>query len=103
MMTSVVRGPVYETITLDALVPWGCRAYLSSGAWFQLKRLKRWEDYHIALAVAMWGSQWQGRPVRYQCDNAVVVVMLRSRWCKNKQVMHLLRSLCIFLPSCLPD
>ena len=107
MMTGVVRGPVYETITSDASGSWGCGAYTCSGEWFQLKWPKRWHHYHITvkellpivLAIAMWGRDWQGSSIRCRCDNAAVVAVLRSGWCKNKYAMHLLRSLHFFSSS----
>ena len=49
MMTGVVRGPVYETITSDASGSWGCGTYTCSGEWFQLKWPKRWHHYHITV------------------------------------------------------
>jgi len=107
MMTGVVRGPVYETITSDASGSWGCGAYTYSGEWFQLKWPKRWHHYHITVkellpivvAVAAWGRDWQGRSIRCRCDNAAVVAVLRSGWCKNKYAMHLLRCLHFFLAA----
>ena len=65
MMTGVLRGPVYETIT-----SWGCRAYTCSG---QLKwpkdgistTLHSKTYFQLFLAVAMWGREWQGRS--FQC------------------------------------
>ena len=103
-MTGVVRWPVFETVTSDTSGSWGYGAYLASRAWFQLKWPKRWEGYRITvkellpivLAVAMWGSQWQDKSVRCRCDNAAMVAILRWGWCKNKQAMHLLRSLYFF-------
>ena len=107
MMTGVVRGPVYETITSDASGSWGCGAYTLSGEWFQLKWPRRWNNYHITvkellpivLAVAIWGKRWQGRSVQCRCDNAAVVAVLRSGWCKNRDAMHLLRGLHFFLAA----
>ena len=47
----------------------------------------------------MWGRQWHGKSTCCQCDNAAVVAMLRSGWCKNEHAMHLLRSLFFFQAS----
>ena len=104
MMKSVVRRPCYEMITSDASGSWGCGAYLSTGSWFQLEWPRSWADYHITvkemlpivLATAMWGYQWRGKTVLCRCDNAAVVATIKSGWCKNKCVMHLLRSLYFF-------
>ena len=53
----------------------------------------------MGLTIAMWGRDWQGRSIRCRCDNAAVVAVLRSGWCKNKYAMYLLRSLYFFLAA----
>ena len=107
MMSNLVEGPCSITLTSDASGSWGCGAYLSTGAWFQLEWPRSWASTHITvkellpivLAVAIWGNQWQGKSICCQCDNAAVVAMLRSGWSKNEQAMHLLRSLYFFQAS----
>ena len=104
MMSNLLSGPCAVTITSDASGSWGCGAYLSTGAWFQLEWPKSWTSTHIivkellplVLAIAMWDRRWHGKSIRCQCDNAAVVAMLRSGWCKNEHAMHLLRSLFFF-------
>ena len=101
MMSNLLSGQCAVIITSDASGSWGCGAYLSTWAWFQLEWPKSWASTHITvkellplvLAIAMWGRQWH-------CDNAAVVAMLRSGWCKNEHTMHLLRSLFFFQASC---
>ena len=107
MMSNLLSGPCAVTITSDASGSWGCGAYLSTGAWFQLEWPKSWASTHITvkellplvLAIAMWGRQWHGKSICCRCDNAAVVAMLRSGWCKNEHAMHLLRSLFFFQAS----
>ena len=106
-MSNVVGSLCIVILTSDASGSWGCGAYLSTGAWFQLEWPKSWASTHITvkellpivLAVAMWGNKWQGKTVRCQCDNAAVVAMLRSGWCKKEHAMHLIRSLYFFQAS----
>ena len=50
----------------------------------------------IVLVIAMWGNQWRGKTVLFQCDNAAIVATIKSGWCTNKHAMHLLRSLYFF-------
>ena len=51
----------------------------------------------IVMGVALWGRQWQGGSVVCRCDNAAVVAILKSGWCKDNLVMHLLQSLLFWL------
>jgi len=41
----------------------------------------------------MWGEEWKGRSICYQCDDAAVAAIMKSGWSKNALVMQLLRSL----------
>ena len=107
MMSNLLSSPWAVTIISDTLGSWDCGAYLLTGAWFQLEWPKSWASTYITvkellplvLAIAMWGRQWHGKSVRCQCDNAAVVAMLRSGWCKNEHAMQLLRSLFFFQVS----
>ena len=47
----------------------------------------------IVLACALWGPLWAHKHVEVQCDNAVVVDILRAKTSKCKDIMHLLRCL----------
>ena len=98
----------YETtITSDASGQWGCGAFSSERGWFQLEWPDSWIGVHIIIkellpivvAMAMWGKKWRGIRVRCRCDNAAVVTMLSSGSSKDERVMHLLRSLFLFLAS----
>lgn len=44
----------------------------------------------ILFAVAVWGSQWQGRLVRCSCDIMAVVSVVNSGYSKDTTMMHLL-------------
>ena len=78
-------------------IRWGCRAFTSRGAWFQVRWPKSWESMHITvkelapivLACGVWGPEW--------CDNAAVVAIVRSGTCKHPLAMHLLRCLAFFV------
>ena len=105
MMKNVVGGPYHETITSDSSGFWECGAYLPQECGSSSNGLRRsWVDQHITaketlpivLAIAMWGGLWQGKTVKCPCDNAAVVAAVKSRWCKNKHAMHLLRCLYFF-------
>lgn len=46
---SMMRRPdPRHTITADASGSWGCGAFASNGAWFQLQWPNSWSQYHIA-------------------------------------------------------
>ena len=105
MMKNVVGGPYHETITSDSSGFWKCGAYLPQECGSSSNGLRRsWVDQHITaketlpivLAIAMWVGLWQGKTVKCPCDNAAVVAAVKSRWCKNKHAMHLLRCLYFF-------
>ena len=53
-------------------------------------------SYSILVAVAVWGPQWGGSTVLCHCDNQAMVSVIRSRSCRNKKLMHLLRCLFFF-------
>ena len=90
-----------ETVyTTDASGSWGCGAW-HLNSWFHIQWDQRSQGWSIAakelvpiiMGLAAWGSFWRGCRVLCRCDNQVVVASLRSRSSKDKQVMHLLRSL----------
>ena len=45
----------------------------------------------ILVAAVLWGHNWRGGRVWAQCDNAAVVSVLNSRYCKDKKLMQMLR------------
>ncbi len=61
-------------------------SFKSDLAWWRLF-LATWEG------SAIWGWGWRGSTVLCRCDNSAVVGVLRTRTCKEKEVMHLLRCL----------
>ena len=84
-------------ITSDASGSWGCGAFTSAGERFQLKLPGSWHGIHITAKellpiVTLWGEQWRGQTVRCLCDNAAVVVVIRSGSNRDERVMHLMRS-----------
>ena len=104
-MSSVSRSLVRQQLTTDASGKWGCGGYTSTGEWFMLEWPYSWKSIHITvkellpivMGVALWGKQWQGGSVVCRCDNAAVVAILKSGWCKGNLAMHLLRSLFFWL------
>ena len=45
------------------------------------------------IGVALWGEHWRGKIIQCWCDNAAVVVIIRSGWSKDERVMHLMKRL----------
>ena len=89
-------------LTSDAS-DWGCRAWWGT-EWLQLQWDQQSCAYHInikelipvliAIAIAVWGKFWLGRRVLCNCDNQTVVTALNHRYCREGNIMHLLR--CLF-------
>ena len=94
-----IENPTF-TVTSDASGSWGCGAY-SGNQWFQLqwdsgtasKSIAYLELVPILIAGLIWGRQWSGSYVRCRCDNQSVVDILHSRYSRDDDLMHLLRSL----------
>lgn len=89
------------TVTSDASGSWGCGAWCNSH-WFQLeweassasRSIAVKELIPILIAATIWGPEWRGKRVCSLCDNSAVVAVLKSRSCKDKALMQLLR--CLF-------
>ena len=90
------------SLVSDASGSWGCEAWHDTH-WFQLEWstiTQHWnvavkELLPIAVAAVIWGRRWRGRQVMVQRDNAaVVVVVVNSKYSKDRRMMHLLR--CVF-------
>lgn len=87
----------------DASGSWGCAA-VWNGKWFQIS----WKDHPefmdtsiagkemlpIAVAAAIWGKEWRGCTVEFNCDNEAVVHSLTAGSCKERNMAHMLR--CLF-------
>ena len=94
-----------HSITADASGSWGCGAFGSNGAWFQVQWPDSWAGYHIGskemvpvvIAVALWGAAWQSSSVLVRSDNIAVVCAISSGAAKDPLLMHLLRCLHFFL------
>ena len=52
------------------------------------------ELFPIVVAAAVWDDLWRGANIICHCDNQVVVAVMGSRPCRDKQLMHLLQ--CLF-------
>ena len=103
---SMIRHPdPAHSITADASGSWGCGAFGSNGAWFQVQWPESWARFHIAskemvpvvIAVALWGAVWQSSSVLIRSDNMAVVCAISSGAAKDPLLMHLLRCLHFFL------
>ncbi len=52
------------------------------------------ELFPIIIAAAVWGRDWSGKVVRFNCDNEAVVEVIKSGSTKDNFLSHLLR--CLF-------
>ena len=82
---------------------WGCAA-VWNGKWFQIS----WKDHPefmdtsiagkemlpIAVAAAIWGKEWRGCTVEFNCDNEAVVHLFMAGSRKERNMVHMLR--CLF-------
>ena len=96
-------GDPDHVFSSDASGLWGCGAWHES-LWFQFEWDSISQDWDISakelfpilVAVAVWGPLWGGSTVLCHCDNQAVVSVIRSRSCRDKKLMHLLRCLFFF-------
>ena len=76
---------------------WGCEAW-HGVRWFQhpwseteqCLDISIKELFPIVIAAVIWGLEWKGARITYFCDNQVVVSVMHSRSCCDKQLVHLL-------------
>ena len=98
----IPQGPPDLTITSDASGSWGCGAWCTN-SWFQLqwsqetlnKHISVKERISIVIAAIVWGHTLNRQRVLCNCDNSAVVVVINTRYSKDKDLMQLLR--CLFL------
>lgn len=85
----------------DASGSFGCGGFVLADHWFQLRWPASWSDIDIAvkelvpivIAAALWGHLWYRKHIRFHCDNAAVVDILKKRSARNAVAHHLLRCL----------
>jgi len=84
----------------------GLWAFTSTGDWFRLQWPDSWASIHITVKVAancdvqaLWDKKWIGSSLLWWCNNAAVIAILKSGWCKDELAMHFLRSLFFWLAS----
>ena len=107
MMAGIVRSAVTTILTSDASGSWGCGAYTSTGEWFMLQWPYSWKGVHITvkellplvMGVALWGRRWSNGSVLCRGDNAAVVAIIKSGWCKDELAMNLLQCLFFWLAT----
>jgi hypothetical protein len=100
MMRTTVCATPSAIVTSDASGSWGCGAY-AGAEWFMLKWAGPILESHITvkelvpivISAAIWGGAWQGKTVRFQCDNTAVVSIINHGSSNNKEAMHLARCL----------
>ncbi len=99
-----LHGPQHYSamVTSDASGSWGCGAY-QEDQWFQLQwqgtqlgSIAAKELVPILIAAAIWGRKWFGKAVLFRCDNQAVVAVLKSRYSRDADLMHMLRCLFFF-------
>ena len=82
----------------DTYGSYGCGAYYQ-GAWFfyawrphqHLQSIRWKEQFTIVAAALTWGHYWQGKRVKFMCDNQVIVLA----W-QGQHIMKLMRILFMF-------
>ena len=103
MMSMLGEQAPGGAVTSDASGSWGCGAY-SGPQWFQLqwndnlrsKSISVKEMIPIIIAGAIWGRAWKGKLIICHCDNQSVVAVINSRYSRDDELMHLLRTLFFF-------
>ena len=50
----------------------------------------------VVLTAAMFGYEWLGKVVQFVADNSAVVEVVKSTYCKEPHMMHLIRLLVFF-------
>ena len=87
----------------DASGSWGC-GVVQDFHWLQLEWNSRLQHLSIAvkelipvvLAAATFGHRWSGKLVKFMVDNAAVVDVLNSTFCKESHMMHLIHLLVFY-------
>ena len=100
LMAVLSKRPHDVTVTSDASGSWGCGVFWSK-YWFSIKWGECWSVIHITIkellpivvASAVWGEQWIGRHILFQCDNAAVVAIVNRGRSKHPLAMHYTRLL----------
>ena len=100
MMTMLDEQAPGGMVTSDASGSWGCGAFSGSN-WFQLqwntnllsKSITVKEMVPIIIAAAIWGKLWRGKLIICHCDNQSVVAVIKARYSRDDELMHLLRTL----------
>ena len=87
----------------DASGSYGCGAYYQ-GAWFfrawqphQHLRAIQWKELFAIVAAALtWGHRWQGKRVKFMCDNQAIVLAWQGQRSRDSHVMNLMCTLFMF-------
>ena len=85
----------------DASGAWGCGSFWK-GEWAWPTQ---WAHLHIiikelapiVLSCAVWGSQWSGKQVFFECDNSSVAAAVNRHYTREPEAMRLLRCLWLFV------
>ena len=84
----------------DASGSWGCGG-VAGNKWLIFKwpeclgelAIAQKELIPIVIAGLVWGKQWAGRVVQFNCDNQAVVTVLTKLYCRDSCLMAYLRCL----------
>ena len=106
------QSPLVE-IWSDTSGSWGCGAFWGS-QWFQVQ-WSEWPGFAgasiaakelqpIIKATAIWGPSWRGATVTAlcHCDNEAVVAAVKSGYCRDPTLAHMLRCLFFLELSMMP-
>ena len=99
MLQTLGRAVPSVIVCSDASGTWGVaqcgqvNGYSGSGTTQGTVFLLRKEFLPLLLAAAVWGSEWRGHRVKFECDNSTVVAALERRSSRVPLLMQLLRAL----------
>ena len=87
----------------DTLGSDGCGAYYQ-GAWFfyawrphqHLQSIQWKELFAIVTATLTWRHQWQGKRVKFMCDNQAIVLAWQGQCSRDSHIMKLMHTLFMF-------
>ena len=104
---SMLRNMAFQSpsveIWSDASGSWGCGVFWGP-QWFQVQwsgwpgftgaSIAAKELLSIIVAAPIWGPFWRGATVLCHCDNEVVVAAVKSGYCRDPTLAHMLH--CLF-------
>ena len=100
LLMAHLNSPPAFTVFTDASGSWGCGAVWDHH-WLQVQWSHSWLTTNIAakelvavvLALGVLGRDWANAHVLVRCDNMAVVEAITAKSCRDKLLMHMLRSI----------